>query len=104
MRFPLALAVVALLAGCSTVSNVRDAWHWDPTAAQEPPRVAMAPAQLASLTDRLADLQMQRHAIRSRISAEPDLRVRLRLYLDLHSVGQQLSPLERQLTAAAPAR
>ena len=104
MRFPLALVAIALLAGCSTVSTVRDAWHWDPTAPQERTRIAISPEPPGSLTNRLADLQMQRHAIRSRISAEPDLWLRLRLYQDLHGVGRQLSPLERQLTAAAPAR
>ena len=104
MRFPLSLAAVALLAGCSTVSTVREAWDWDPSAMQGRPSVAVSVEQRSVLTNRLAELQIQRNAIRSRISAEPDIRVRQRLYEDLHGVGRQLSPLERQLAAAAPAR
>lgn len=103
MRFLLSLAAAALLAGCSTVSAVRDAWTWDPTAPQQPERVVLAPEQLGALTNRLAELQIQRNEIRSRISAEPDVWARQRLYEDLHGVGRQLSPLERRLAAAAPA-
>lgn len=104
MRLSLSLAAMALLAGCSTVSTVREAWDWDPSAMQDRTRVALSGEQSGALTNRLAELQIQRNAIRSRISAEPDIRVRQRLYEDLHSVGRQLSPLERQLAAAAPAR
>ena len=104
MRLSLSLVAVALLAGCSTVSAVRDAWDWDPTAPQQRTRSALSAAQLGALTSRLADLQIQRDGIRARISAEPDIWVRQRLYEDLHRVGQQRLPLERQLTAAAPAR
>ncbi|MFC5499138.1 hypothetical protein ACFPOE_16445 [Caenimonas terrae] len=100
MRFPLCLAAAALLAGCSTVSAVRDAWNWDPTVAQQRPRVALSPEQLGTLTNRLADLQIRRNDIRARISAEPDVRARQGLYEELHGVGRQLSPLERELTAA----
>lgn len=104
MRFPLSLAAVALLAGCSTVSTVREAWDWDPSVVQARPPVTLSAEQASALTNRLADLQIRRNAIRSRISAEPDIRVRQRLYQDLHSVGRELSPLERQLAAAAPSR
>ncbi len=101
MRLILSLAALALLAGCSTVSAVRDAWNWDPTAPQPRSRVVLAPEQAGAMTNRLAELQLRRNEIRARIGAEPDIRVRLRLYEELHSVGQQLSPLERQLTAAS---
>ena len=104
MRLPLLLAAAVLLSGCSTVSPVRDAWHWDPTAPQERSRVVLSAEQLASLTNRLAALQIERNDVRSRISSEPDIRVRQLLYADLHRVGRQLSPLERQLASAAPAR
>lgn len=104
MRLPISLATVALLAGCSTVSTMRDAWNWDPTVAQERSRIVRSPEQAGAMTNRLADLQIRRNEIRSRISAEPDIWVRQRLYEELHGVGRQLSPLERQLTAAAPAR
>ena len=49
------------------------------------------------MTQRLAQLQIERDAIRSRISGERDARQRLALYDELHRVGVQLSPLERQL-------
>jgi hypothetical protein len=101
MRLPLLLATAALLAGCSTVSAVRDAWNWDPTMAQPRPRVTLPAEQVATQTNRLADLQLQRNQIRDRISAEPDIWARQRLYEQLHTVGRQLSPLERELTAAS---
>jgi hypothetical protein len=101
MRVPLSLAAAALLAGCSTLSDVRDAWGWDPTAPQQRSRVALAPEQVAAMTNQLAELQIQRNEIRSRISAEPDIWGRQRLYEQLHTVGRRLSPLERELTAAA---
>ncbi len=97
MRLPLSLAALALLAGCSAVSTVREAWDWDPSAMQDRTRVTLSGDQLGALTNRVAELQIQRNGIRSRISAEPDIRVRQRLYADLHG-------LERQLAAVAPAR
>ena len=102
MRLRLTLVTATLLAGCSTVSTVREAWYWDPTAPQARTHAVIAPDQAAALTSRLAVLQTQRTEIRSRISAEPDIRVRQRLYEDLHRVGRQLSPLERQMMAATP--
>ena len=89
----IALAVTALLAGCSTASAVREAWQWDPAAPQQ--RMVLPPEQAIALANRLAELQMRRNEIRSRISAEPDFRARQRLYEELHSVGLELSPLER---------
>ena len=52
------------------------------------------------MAQRLAQLQEERNAIRSRIAGEPDVRQRLALYEALHRVGSQLSPLERRLAAA----
>jgi hypothetical protein len=104
MRLPLSLATLALLAGCSTASAVRDAWTWDPTRMQERTRVVLSPEELAARTNRIAQLQQERTAIRDSISAQGDVRERLALYEQLHRVGSQLSPLERQLAAAAPAR
>ncbi len=104
MRLILSFAALALIAGCTTVSVVREAWDWDPSAMQDRTRVAVSGEQLGALTNHLAELQIQRNDIRSRISAEPDIRARQRLYEQLHAVGRQLSPLERQLAAVAPAR
>ena len=104
MRLILSLAALALVAGCSTVSTVREAWDWDPSAMQDRTRVSLSAEQLSALTNRLAELQIQRNGIRSRISAEPDIHVRQRLYEDLHNIGRQLSPRERQLAAVASAR
>ena len=101
MRLLFLLAAAALLAGCSTVSAVRDAWNWDPTAPQARPATPLPPDQVAMLTNRLADLQIRRNEIRAQISAEPNVWARQRLYEQLHSVGRELSPLERQLTAAS---
>ena len=101
----IALVAVALLAGCSTASALGDAWTWDPTRMQaEPTHLVLSPDELSALTNRTADLQLQLNGIRSRIGSEADMRARQGLYEDLHRVGRQLSPLERQLMAAAPAR
>ncbi len=104
MRSILPFAVLALCAGCSTVSAVRDAWTWDATSTQERSRAFSSPQDMVALTNRVADLQLQRNEIRSRISGEPDIDVRQGLYAQLHRVGRELSPLERELAAAAPAR
>ncbi|HWI83948.1 hypothetical protein [Ramlibacter sp.] len=78
------------------------AWNFDPTQPAAKPEL---PAQQAgALTDRLAQLQSERNAIRARIAAERDVGQRQRLYEQLHRVGVQLSPLERRLAAVASAR
>jgi len=102
MRTILCCAACVLFAGCSTVSSVGDAWTWDAT--RPPPKVAVSVPELAALTNRVAELQIQRNDIRNRISAEPDIWARQRLYADLHGVGMQLSPLERQLSGIPSSR
>jgi outer membrane murein-binding lipoprotein Lpp len=104
MRFTLSLAALVLLAGCSSIANVRDAWNWDPTGLAETPRAVPPPLQLTELTGRIAQLQQRRTEVRSRISAESNVRARQPLYQELHAIGRQLSPLERQLADAAPVR
>ena len=100
MKLILPIAAALTLAGCSTVSTVRDAWSWDSTATLQMPRSGSPPAQLSALNERVATLQIERNEIRTRISAEPNIWTRQRLYADLHRVGRQLSPLERELTTA----
>jgi hypothetical protein len=100
MRLPLLLAAATLLGGCSTVTAVRDAWNWDPAVSQDRVLVAVPPEQAAALTNRLAELQIHRIDIRTRISAEPNVWARQRLYEELHALGRELSPLERQLIGA----
>jgi hypothetical protein len=104
VRTILSLAAAAVLAGCSTFDAARDAWAWDTGRTQERKRIVLSPEELAALTNRTADLQLQLTSVRSRISAEPSVQARLGLYEELHRVGRELSPLQRQLTAAAPAR
>jgi len=96
MRTAFVFPLLAALGGCAVVPP--SAWTFDP--AQPPAAVAVAPEQAAPLTQRLAQLQIERNAIRSRIAAEGDVRQRLALYEQLHRVGRALSPLERQLAAA----
>lgn len=100
MRIAISCVLLALLGGCSVVPNA--AWTFDPTHPQ--PKPALAVQEAAGLTDRLAQLQLQRNDIRSRIASEPDARVRLGLYEQLHSVGRDLSRLERRLATYASAR
>lgn len=97
MRIAFSCATLALLAGCSVVPP--DAWTFDPT---KPLTKAALPAQeLAGLTDRVSGLQLERNEIRDRIAGQPDIWERQRLYARLHSVGMELSPLERRLSIAA---
>jgi len=95
MRSVIALILAAGIGGCAVVPPA--AWDFDP--ARPAPRAALSPQQVAAMTQRLAQLQIERNAIRSRISGERDVRQRLALYERLHRVGMELSPLERQLAA-----
>lgn len=100
--FLAALALVAgsLVSGCSVVPLA--AWNFDPS--RPAPKETLPMAETVALTDRAAQLQLQRNEIRLRIAAEPDIWARQRLYGELHSVGMQLSPLERRLASVAAAR
>jgi hypothetical protein len=100
MRIAIPCVLLALLGGCAVVPHA--AWTFDPTRPE--PKPAMAVSDAAGLTDRLAQLQLERNEIRARIASEPDAVVRLRLYEDLHGVGMQLSPLERRLATFASSR
>lgn len=95
MRTALVLFLAAGLGGCAVVPPA--AWDFDP--ARPAPQSALSPQQLAPMTQRLAQLQIERNAIRARIAGEPDVQQRLALYERLHRVGMELSPLERQLAA-----
>ncbi len=100
MRIAIPCILLALLGGCAVVPT--EAWTYDPTRPQ--PKPSMAVSDAAGLTDRMAQLQLERNEIRTRIASEPSAAVRLRLYEDLHRVGMQLSPLERRLTTFASSR
>jgi hypothetical protein len=89
-------AALALLAGCTVVPPA--AWTFDPT---RPPRAVLPAQELATLTDRIAELQRQRNEIRARIAGQTDVGQRQHLYEQLHAVGMQLSPLERRLATVA---
>lgn len=94
--------LLALVAGCTTTASVRDAWSWRAT---EPhARVAVPAEEIAALVARAAQLQQERDKIRARISTEPDIWARQRLYEDLHGVGLRLSRAERRLASTTAAR
>ena len=101
MRVALIAVPYALfLCSCSVVPH--SAWTFDPT---QPQGRAALPAEDASmLTNRVAELQVQRTEIRTRIANEPDAFKRQQHYEALHAVGMQLSPLERRLATVASAR
>lgn len=100
MRIAIPCIILVFSCGCTVVPN--DAWTFDPTRALSRP--VLPPEQAARMTDRLAQLQLQRNEIRARIAAEPNPTVRLRLYEQLHAVGMELSPLDRRLAGYAWAR
>jgi hypothetical protein len=99
MRVAVLPAVLALLAGCSVVPP--EAWTYD---AAHPPKATMATEEVVAITSRVAELQLRRTQIRDRIAAEPDVWARQSEYRELHRVGMELSPLERQLGNLAQAR
>ncbi|MES2786897.1 MAG: hypothetical protein V4684_15645 [Pseudomonadota bacterium] len=100
MRFVLALIAVAFASGCAVVPP--QAWTYDPTQPQARPGIASADA--VALTERTAQLQLQRNEIRTRIANEPNVWNRQVLYSQLHAVGMQLAPLERRLAGYSQAR
>lgn len=99
MRVALLPAALALLAGCSVVP--RDAWTYDPA---HPPKATLPMEDVVALTTRAVELQLQRTQVRDRIAAEPDVWARQSEYRELHRIGMELSPLERQLGNVAQAR
>jgi hypothetical protein len=100
MRIAICLPALALLTACSVVHP--QAWTFEPTQPQAKP--ALATAEVVALTDRTAQLQLERNTIRARIANEPDARKRLPIYESLHRIGMELSPLERRLASTAAAR
>jgi len=100
MRIALSLTALALLAGCAVVPP--EALTYDPH--HPKPRQSAPIEEVAALTDRVAQLQIERNEVRARISAEQDIWVRQDLYSRLHSVGRELSPLERRLATIAASR
>jgi hypothetical protein len=100
MRFTTILPLLALLGGCAVVPPA--AWTFDPTRPQ--PKPSLEAAEAVALTERIAQLQLQRNEIRARIAAEPDIWNRQDLYSQLHAVGMRLSRQERRLSMYANAR
>lgn len=92
--------LLASLAGCSVVPP--HAWSFDPT--QPLAKETLPMPEAVALTERAAQLQLRRNEIRARIASEPNVWTRQRLYAELHSVGMELSPLERRLSMVAAAR
>lgn len=100
MRLILSLSVLAALAGCAVVPP--QVWTFDPL---QPQAKRTLPVQEAvALTDRVAQLQIQRNEVSARIAATPDIGQRLALYSELHGIGSRLSPLERELATVASSR
>jgi hypothetical protein len=95
-----AVVALAALTGCAVVPPA--AWTFDPMQPQA--RRVLPMEQAVALTDRVAQLQIQRNDVRARIAATPDIGQRLELYAQLHGIGSRLSPLERELASAASAR
>ena len=100
MRTAIFLPVLALCSACSVVPP--QAWTFDPRT--PPPKISLPPAEVAALTNRQAELQTQRDQIRDRISSERDVWQRQEQYKQLHEVGMELSPLQRQLAGIDHAR
>jgi hypothetical protein len=93
-------ALVALLSGCAVVPP--SAWNFD--AMQARARTPLPAEQFAALSQHVAHLRAERDGIRARVAGERNVWRRQREYEQLHRVGMQLSPLERELADATPAR
>lgn len=100
MRTFISLTALALLAGCSVVP--RHSWTFDPNRPQA--KASLPMEQVVALTDRVAQLQIERNELRARIAGEPDIWARQVLYSRLHGVGMELSRRERGLARVASAR
>jgi hypothetical protein len=94
------LALAAIVGGCAVVPP--SAFDFDPM--QPRAKAAVAPEQFTAWSQRAAQLRVERDAIQARVGAERDAWQRQREYARLHRVGMELSPLERQLADATPAR
>ena len=93
-------ALVALLSGCAVVPP--SAWNFD--AMQARARTPLPAEQFDALSQLVAQLRAERDGIRARVAGERNVWRRQREYEQLHRVGMQLSPLERELADATPAR
>jgi hypothetical protein len=100
MRTAILLPVLALCSACSAVPP--EAWTFDPRT--PPAKISLPAEEVASMTNRLAELQMQRNQVRTQIAAERDVWQRLEDYGRLHEIITELAPLERQLASVANAR
>ena len=100
MRIAIILPLLALCSACAVVPD--PAWTYDPRT--PPAKVALPPQELVPLTERLAQLQIERNQIRDRIAGERDVWVRQEHYRQLHAVGMELSPLQRRLSGVELAR
>jgi hypothetical protein len=99
-RLILSAVTLFVLAGCSVVPP--QAYTYDPTHPQPKP-VADA-AQVAPLTNRVAQLQDELNGVRTQIAEQSDTRKRLPLYEQENSIHRQLGPLQRELAQYASAR
>jgi uncharacterized protein YjbK len=95
----LMLAAVGALTACSVVPQ--QAFRFDPT--QLAVKTTLSVPEAAGLTERLAQLQLQRAEIRAQIATERDPWVRQAHYARLHQVGVELSPLQRRLASVQTA-
>lgn len=94
------IVVAATICGCSVVPH--SAWTFD--GAHPPPRIAGDPARVVSLTDRVAQLQIELNGVRAKIAAQDDTSKRLPLYAQEHRIHRSLAPLQRELAQYASAR
>jgi outer membrane murein-binding lipoprotein Lpp len=96
----LSILAAATLGGCSVAPP--SAYTFDPTHPQAKP--AVDAAQVAPLTNRVAQLQDELNALRARIADQTDARQRLPLYAQENRIHRELGPLQRELAQYASAR
>jgi hypothetical protein len=100
LRTSCAIVLAAGLAACSVAPP--SAYTFDPTHPQ--PKPVADPVQVAPLTNRVAQLQEELNAVRTRIAEQPDTWKRLALYREENRIHRELGPLQRELAQYASAR
>lgn len=100
MRTAIVLPLLAMCSACSVVPP--SAWTFDPRT--PPAKIALPAEEVAAMTNRLAQLQIERNQVRAQIASERDAWQRQEQYGRLHDVVAELAPLERRLAGVANAR
>jgi hypothetical protein len=95
-----ALLVLAVLAGCSSVTTFEHGSWLDEVGKPPQPPSVMSDEQAGYMLQEAAQLRSRSEALRARLALEADRRQRFRYYEALRDLGDRLVPVERALRDA----